>query len=102
MIKRGVNATLERWREALESKSLNISRTKAEYMDCNFNGHIERTEIIVRIEYQEMPQSNYFHYLGSIISKDGEIDENVEHRIKAGWLKWRLAFGAVTDECQQD
>ena len=39
----------------------------------------------------------------AIISKNGEIDEDVEHRIKAGWLKWRLAFGVLCDyECQQD
>ena len=26
-----------------------------------------------------------------------EIDEDVEHRIKAGCLKWRLAFGVLCD-----
>lgn len=30
-------------------------------------------------------------YLGSIIQSNGEIDEEVAHRIGAGWLKWRLA-----------
>ena len=33
-------------------------------------------------EDHEIPQSNYFRYIGSIITKDGEIDEDVEHRIK--------------------
>ena len=28
-----------------------------------------------------------FRYFGLIVSKDGEIDEEVEHMIKAGWLK---------------
>ena len=83
----GVNAKLKRWREALESKGFKISRTKAEYMDCNFVGHMERAETIMRIEDQEIPQSDSFRYFGSIISNDGEIDEDVEHRIKAGWLK---------------
>ena len=32
-----------------------------------------------------------------IISKDGVIDEDVDHRIKAGWLKWRLASGVFCD-----
>ena len=38
---------------------------------------------------------DFFHYLGSIISNDGEIDEDVKHMIKAGWLKWRLSFGVL-------
>jgi hypothetical protein len=28
-----------------------------------------------------------FRYLGSMLQKDGDIDENVSHRIKVGWLK---------------
>jgi len=37
-----------------------------------------------------------------MISKDGEIDEDIEHRIKTRWLKWRLAsaYDFVIDECQ--
>ena len=66
-------------------------------MDCNFSGHIERDETTVRIEDYEIPQSDSFCFLGSIISKDGEIDEDVEHRIKSRWLKWRLAFGVLCD-----
>ena len=38
----GVNAKLKRWREPLKSKGFKIRRTKAEYMECNFNGHIRR------------------------------------------------------------
>ena len=53
-------------------------------MVCNFSGHIERAETVVRIEDHEIPQIDSFRYLGSIISKDWEIDGDVEHRIKAG------------------
>ena len=53
-------------------------------MVCYFSGHIERAETTVRIEDHEIPQSDSFHYLGSIISRDGEIDDDVEHRIKVG------------------
>ena len=55
-----------------------------EYMDYNFSGHIEIAETTVRIEDGEIPQSDSFCYLGSIISKDREIGEDIEHRIKAG------------------
>ena len=73
------------------------SRTKTEYMDCNFSEHIERAEIAVRIEDHEIPQSDYLCYLGSIISKYEGIDEDVEHRIKVGWSKWRLASGVLCE-----
>jgi hypothetical protein len=33
---------------------------------------------------------------------DGDIDEDVKHRIKAGWMKWRQAFAFfVTRECHK-
>ena len=39
-----------------------------------------------------------FFYFGLIISKDGEIDEDVEHRIKTRWLKWGLASRVLCDK----
>jgi hypothetical protein len=30
-----------------------------------------------------------FRYLGSMLQSEGEIDEDVSHRIRAGWVKWR-------------
>jgi hypothetical protein len=37
----GVNGKLELWKDALESKGFRISRTKTEYMMCDFSmtGH---------------------------------------------------------------
>ena len=29
--------------------------------------------------------------------KDGEVDEDVKHSIKAGWLKCKLASGVLCD-----
>ena len=88
----GVNAnSRDGGREALKPIGIKISRRKTEYIECNFSGHLQRAETTVRIEAQKIPQRDSFRYLGSIISKDGEIDEGIKHRIKAGWLKWRLA-----------
>jgi hypothetical protein len=28
-----------------------------------------------------------FQYLGSMLQSEGEIDENVSHRLRAGWVK---------------
>jgi hypothetical protein len=38
-----------------------------------------------------------FCYLGSILLKNRDIDEDVSHRIKTGWLKWRQASGVLCD-----
>ena len=41
--------------------------------------------------------SSQFRYLGSIIQKDWEINKDVNHRIEAGWLKWRSTTGVLCD-----
>lgn len=54
-----------------------------------------------RVEYDLKLQRYYkeCRYIGSIISKDGEIKEDVEHRIRVGWFQWRLGFGLDCDQC---
>jgi len=37
-------------------------------------------------------------YLGSIVQSDGEIEADVNHRIQAGWLKWRRASCVLCDK----
>jgi hypothetical protein len=51
----------------------------------------------VRLDGQVVPKKDTFRYLGSILQKDGDIDEDISHRIKAGWLKWRQASGVLCD-----
>jgi hypothetical protein len=41
----------------------------------------------VRLDGQVVPKKDTFHYLESMLQKDGNINEDVNHRIKAGWLK---------------
>ena len=36
--------------------------------------------------------------MGSMLQKDEGIDEDVNHRIKAGWMKWRQASGILCDK----
>lgn len=93
----GVNAKLEVWREALELKGFKISRNKTEYMECNFSKSRRTNEGVVRIENQAVQKSEHFRYLGSIIQNEGEIGEDVNHRIKAGWVKWRGASSILCD-----
>ena len=49
-----MNEKLKRWRETLESKSFKINCIKKEYMGCNFCGDVQRVEITMRIEAQEI------------------------------------------------
>jgi hypothetical protein len=44
-----------------------------------------------------VPKKDTFHYLGSMLQKNGDIDEDVSHRIKAGWLKWRQVSDVLCD-----
>ena len=79
-----VNAKLELWREALKSKGLKINRNKIEYIECNFSKNQVLNEGVVSIKGQEIPKSEQFRYLGSIIHTEGDIGANVTHIIKAG------------------
>ena len=52
----------------------------------------------IRIGDQILHPRESFRYLGSILHKSGMIDEDVTHRIKVGWLKWREATGVLCDK----
>jgi len=51
----------------------------------------------VRLGGQEIPMSSHFKYLSSINQKDGEINSDINHKIQAGWLKWRSTTGVLCD-----
>ena len=36
-------------------------------------------------------------FLESIIHKDGDIEKDVNHRINAGWMKWKNASRVLCD-----
>jgi hypothetical protein len=69
----------------LEAKCFKLSRSKMEYMKCYFSATTQ--EGGVRLDGQVVLKKDTFHYLGSMLQKDGDIDEDVSHRIKVGWLK---------------
>nr|XP_009774518.1 PREDICTED: uncharacterized protein LOC104224532 [Nicotiana sylvestris] len=57
----------------------------------------EETEAEVKLDTQVIPKRDSFKYLGSVIQGNGVIDEDVTHRVGAGWMKWRLASGVLCD-----
>jgi hypothetical protein len=74
----------------LKSNSFRISISKTEYMKYKFSASRNINQSVT-LDGSAIPVDEYFRYLGSIIQKDGELDNNVAHRIKAGLLKWRSA-----------
>ena len=92
-----VSKKLDEWREALEGKGSHISRTKTEYLRCDFSGTSPVGEPEVSIGETVVKSTTKYKYLGSIIQRDGEIDGDVNHRIQAGWLKFRAATAVLCD-----
>jgi hypothetical protein len=92
----GVDQKLELWRRILEAKVFRLSRSKTEYMKCDFSATTQE-EGNARLVGQVVSKKDTFCYLGAILQKDVDIDEDVSHRIKADWLKWRQASGVLCD-----
>jgi hypothetical protein len=65
-------------------------------MKCNFSATTQE-EGDVRLDGQVVPKKDTFRYLRSILQKNRDIDENVSHRIKVDWLKWRQASDVLCD-----
>ncbi|XP_076929860.1 uncharacterized protein LOC143594426, partial [Bidens hawaiensis] len=66
--KKDQNMRLGEWRVAIERKGLRISRSKTEYLHCDFSG------------------------------SDGGIESDVTHRVQVGWCRWRAAIGVLCDK----
>ncbi|XP_019256456.1 PREDICTED: uncharacterized protein LOC109234866, partial [Nicotiana attenuata] len=65
--------------------------------ECKFSDGTHDADVEVKLDTQVIPKRASFKYLGSIIQGNGDIDEDVAHRIGAGWMKWRLASGVLCD-----
>jgi hypothetical protein len=70
-------------------------------MRCQFSGE-NSDDGDVSLNGRVVPMNDTFWYLGSMLQSEGEIDENVSHRIRAGWVKWRQASGVLCDKKVQN
>jgi hypothetical protein len=66
-------------------------------MRCDFSA-TRHEEGDVSLHGQVVAKKDTFRYLGSMLQKDGDIDEDVRHIISAGWLKWCQASGVFCDK----
>ena len=39
-----------------------------------------------------------FNYLGSVVEENGELDEEVVHRVQTGWRNWEKVTGVLCDK----
>jgi len=95
--KDGLNDKLEKSRRTLESRGFRLSRPKTKYLRCEFNG-VEGNGGDVTLGGEVIPKVDKFKYLGSIIEKKGDIDYDINHRIRVGWQKKRNASGVPCDK----
>jgi hypothetical protein len=66
-------------------------------MMCQFNEK-NLDDGDVSLDGRVVPMNDTFRYLGSILQSEGEIDEDVSHRIRAGWVKWRQVSDVICDK----
>jgi hypothetical protein len=54
-------------------------------MKCDFSATTQE-EGDIRLDGQVVHKKDTFCYLGTMLQKDADIDKDLSHRIKAGWL----------------
>jgi len=81
----------------LESTGFRVSRSKIEYLHYCFSGRDEAGGEVT-IDGLSIPKVKKFKYLSSIVQQNGEIDEDINQRIKVGWQKWKQATGVLCDK----
>jgi hypothetical protein len=62
----GVDQKLELWRRTLDAKGFWLSRSKMEYMKCDFSATTQE-EGDVRLDGQVVPKKDIFCYMGSML-----------------------------------
>ena len=83
---------LEEWRSAMEERGMKISRKKTEYLRCN-----EHQDAVIHLQGETVKRVETFTYLGSTLTKDGELDTEVTHRVQSGWKNWKRVSGVLCD-----
>jgi hypothetical protein len=55
-------------------------------MRCQFSGK-NLDDGDVSLDGRVVPMNDTFQYLGSMLQSEGDIDEDVSHKIRAEWVK---------------
>ena len=81
----------------LEARNFRVSRSKTKYFHCCFSGMVD-VGGEVTLDGRPIPKVVKFKCLGSIIQQNGDIDEDINQRIKVGWQKWKYTLGVLCDK----
>ncbi|EYB98254.1 hypothetical protein Y032_0133g1802 [Ancylostoma ceylanicum] len=81
------------WSERLARFGLRLNVKKTEYMTTNLD---ELSTI--QVDGNDLRRTDYFKYLGSTLSADGNLAHEVVARVNATWLKWRSMTGVLCDK----
>ncbi|XP_037782013.1 uncharacterized protein LOC119578514 [Penaeus monodon] len=93
--KQELQRKMERWRTALESRGLKISRKKTEYFTMDTEGD---QQSMIQIDGLNLKRVDHFKYLGAMVKEDGSIGREIKHRIQCGWNNWRKVSGVICDK----
>jgi len=67
-----LSGKLEQWRHTLESRGFRLSRSKIEYLKCEFSGVVGSGEVVT-MGGVVIPRVEKFKYLGSIIEQNRDL-----------------------------
>ena len=74
---------MRRWKHTLESRGFRVSSSKTEYLHCCFSGRVDAGREVT-LDGKSTPEVDKFKHLGLIIQQNGDIDEDINQRIKVG------------------
>ena len=66
-------------------------------MKCKFSDNCRNDEVTIRLDEQDVPKSERFKYLDSIIQNYNNINGDMNYKIQVRWMKWRRALGILCD-----
>ncbi|XP_068084653.1 uncharacterized protein, partial [Anabrus simplex] len=87
----------EDWNNRLAQYGLRLNKKKTEYMTLD-----PREVGTIHVDGEVLSRVEKFKYLGSTLSADGRLIDEVNTRIHAAWLKWRMTTGVTCDRRMKD
>ena len=55
------------------------------------------SDIIINLQGENLERVNTFKYLGVTLAENGDLDEEITHRIQSGWKNWKRVSGILCD-----
>ena len=91
-----VEKKLEEWRRAIEDRGLKININKTIYLRFIGDGNLDGNSDI-NIQGENLERVNIFKYRGATLAENGDLDEEMAHRIQPGWKNWKRVSGILCD-----